>query len=115
MSSTSTWSMQFMLPGPALGVLAHQQLHVELQHVGDLVDDGELVEPAYPTLDLVDPALRLAEAVGEDLLGHLSASPPVRHSAPYWQLVHKPIPSRRSHVMCGHTRIDARTFECKLQ
>src|ERR1700760_4813567 len=33
-------------------------LDVDLEHIGDLVDDGELVEPADPPLPLVDPALR---------------------------------------------------------
>ena len=64
--------------GPALGVLAQQQLHVDLQDVGDLVHDGELVQPAYPALDLVHPTLGLAQPVGEDLLGHPAAATPVR-------------------------------------
>jgi hypothetical protein len=104
--------------GPPLGVLAQQQLHVQLQDVGDLVHDGELVEPAHAPLDLVDPALGLAEAVREDLLGHLPTGTPVRHAAADRQLVHvrSPPPTAlhrngervpgdafgvTSHVLCG--------------
>src|SRR5262249_44158156 len=73
---------------PALRVLAQQQLYVDLEHVGDLVGDGELVEPAHPAFDLVDPALRLAQPVGEDLLGHLAAGAPVSDPATDWELFH---------------------------
>jgi hypothetical protein len=38
------------------------------QGVGDLVDDGELVESASTSFHLVDPALGFARAVGEELL-----------------------------------------------
>jgi hypothetical protein len=73
---------------PALHVLAQQQLDVDLQNVGDLVDDGELVEPADPPLHLVDPALGLSQPVSEDLLGHLASAAPVGDAAADRQLVH---------------------------
>jgi len=66
---------------PALGVLTQQQLHVHLEYVGDLVHHGELVQPAYPALDLVDPALRLAQPIGEHLLRHPAATTPVRDTS----------------------------------
>src|SRR5262249_24812356 len=73
---------------PSLGLLAEQELDVHLQDVGDLVHHGELVQPAYAALHLVDPALRLAEPVGEHLLRHVPAATPMRDATPYGQLVH---------------------------
>src|SRR3954466_5058379 len=73
---------------PALHVLAQQQLDVDLENVGDLVDDGELVETANPALHLVDPALGFAQSISEDLLGHLASAAPVGDAAADWQLVH---------------------------
>ena len=121
--------------GPALRVLAQQQLHVELEDVGDLVDDRELVEPADASLDLVDPALRLAQPVGEDLLGHLAAGAPVGDAAADGQLVHVRPPPRsfrgclirgllgglahitrlcRSHIRCVPRHIRARSFHLQV-
>ena len=74
-------------------VLAQQQLDVDLQDVGDLVDDGELVEPADPPLHLVDPALGLAQPVREDLLGHLASAAPIGDAAADRQLVHGCLPN----------------------
>src|SRR5690606_11479229 len=54
----------------------------------DLVDDRELVQPPNAPLYLVHPALALTQTVGEHLLGHSTAPPPVRHAATDRQLVH---------------------------
>ena len=75
-------------------VLAQQQLHVDLQHIGDLVDDGELVEPADPPLHLVDPALGFTQPVREDLLGHLASAAPIGDAAADRQLVHGASPTQ---------------------
>jgi len=42
-----------------VGFPTEQQLRVDLQHLGDVVDDRELVEPADAPLHLVHPALAL--------------------------------------------------------
>jgi hypothetical protein len=77
----------------AFDVLAEQQLDVDLQNVGDVVHDGELVEAANPPLDLVHPALRFAQPVGEDLLRHLAATTPIGDAAADWQFVHGCLPN----------------------
>ncbi|BCJ63548.1 hypothetical protein Prubr_05690 [Polymorphospora rubra] len=91
---------------PPFRLLADQQLDVDLEDVGDLVDDRELVEPADPPLDLVHPALRLVEPVGEDLLRHLPAGPPVCDAAPDGQFVHvRSSPSLRRRFRAASFRV----------
>jgi hypothetical protein len=50
---------------------------VDAQRFGEFGDDRVLVEAADAALDLVDPALGLADPVGEDLLGHAAALSPI--------------------------------------
>jgi hypothetical protein len=61
------------------GVPAEQHGRVDPQHGGDVLDGGDPVEGAHAAFDLVHPALRLAEPVGEKLLRHPPSNPPVRH------------------------------------
>jgi hypothetical protein len=96
--------------GPPHRVASHEHLDVELQHVGDLMDDGEPVQPPHAALDLVDPALGLAQTIGEELLRHSPAVAPVRNPAAHRKVVHddhsprtghRLEPTVESHIMCG--------------
>src|SRR5690606_33182908 len=111
-----------------LRLFAEEQLDVELQHVGDLIDHRELVEPADSPFDLVDPALGLPQPVGEHLLGHVAAAAPIRNPTTNRQLVHVVPPchgtgrtrhsnylSTVTHSGCGTTSADARNFSWNLQ
>jgi hypothetical protein len=63
--------------GAAFGFAAEQLPGVDAERFGEFGDDRVLVEAADAAFDLVDPALGLADAVGEDLLGHAAALSPV--------------------------------------
>jgi hypothetical protein len=69
--------------GPALGLAAEQLSGVDAERFGEFGDDGVLVEAADAPFDLVDPALGLADPVGEDLLGHAAALSPVGDAPPH--------------------------------
>jgi len=82
-------------------VPAQQQLGIDLKDIGNFMDDVP-VDPADTTLDFVDPAPGLAEAVGEHLLCHSPPSPPMRD-----------LTADRQHIGIAGFPSDSRVRECR--